>query len=217
MRQEELIQNVHDIVKTMEQENKELKEFLYHHAPSSLKSMIEEYFVEYLTKFKRRFWSNQSDDLPTTDDPRHNRRHTTKTIKQRKLDFSKRSIANMAKIGGTKISQRNSSNHLKSLKNNISSNNYSVKTFKEKTSSKQIHSKPCKRNSELKYDERGTKRHRLVSEKPKLNKQLTKDTNVQSCNETDFTSRSKQDQYASLSAKVIKEMQINIIQLRLQV
>ena len=53
-------------------EDDRIKFFLYHHAPSSLKIRIEEYFVEDLTQFKRRIqaiWSHQSDDLPVSNQP----------------------------------------------------------------------------------------------------------------------------------------------------
>ena len=70
-------------------EDDRIKFFLYHHAPSSLKSRIEEYFVEDLIQFKRRvqaIWSHQNDDHPVPNAPvnydrsrknqdqRHNRR-----------------------------------------------------------------------------------------------------------------------------------------------
>ena len=53
-------------------EDDRIKLFLYHHAPSSLKSRIEEYFVEDLTQFKLRLqaiWSHQSDDSPVSNPP----------------------------------------------------------------------------------------------------------------------------------------------------
>ena len=52
-------------------EKDRIKFFLYHHAPNSLKSRIEEYFVEDIKQFKRRIqaiWSHQSDN-PVTDPP----------------------------------------------------------------------------------------------------------------------------------------------------
>ena len=77
-------------------EDDRIKFFLYHHAPSSLKSMIEEYFLEDLTQFKRRIqaiWSHQSDDFSVSNRPvnydrlrkrqghqRHNRRQKTMII-----------------------------------------------------------------------------------------------------------------------------------------
>ena len=53
-------------------EDDRIKFFLYYHAPSSLKSRIEKYFVEDLIQFKRRvqaIWSRQSDDPPVSDPP----------------------------------------------------------------------------------------------------------------------------------------------------
>ena len=53
-------------------EDDRVKFSLYHHAPSSLKSRIEEYFVEDLTQFKLRvqaIWSHKSDDSPVSNPP----------------------------------------------------------------------------------------------------------------------------------------------------
>ena len=52
----------------MAHEDDRVKFFLYYHAPNALKSRIEEYFVEYLTQFKRRvqaIWLHQSDNTVT--------------------------------------------------------------------------------------------------------------------------------------------------------
>ena len=52
-------------------EDDRIKFFLYHHAPSFLKSKTEDYFVEDLTQFKRiqAIWSHQSDDFPVSNRP----------------------------------------------------------------------------------------------------------------------------------------------------
>ena len=69
-------------------EDDRIKFFLYHHAPSSLKSKMKKYFVEDLTQFKRRvqaIWSHQSDDPPVSDPSvNYNRPIKTKGHQQQK-------------------------------------------------------------------------------------------------------------------------------------